>query len=55
MPLETEEDYAAALRELDRLGDLPLGTPATEHLQDLIDAIFAYEEAVRTRSNGRMH
>jgi len=55
IPLENDDDYAAALKELERLAELPLGTPATEHLQDLIDAIFTYEEAMRPRPDGVLH
>lgn len=37
------EEYRAALREMDRLQCVPLGTPETEGLQDLIEAILDYE------------
>lgn len=51
--LQTDVDYEAALRELLRLQDKPLGTRPTERLQDLVDAILNYEE--RHRPNGRLH
>jgi hypothetical protein len=41
--IRTLEEYRSALREMDRLQCAPLGTPETEGLQDLIEAILDYE------------
>ncbi len=50
--IETEADYQRAIQELKLLQRAPLGTPETEGLQDLIEAILDYEEKDRY-GNGR--
>jgi hypothetical protein len=45
--IETEADYRRAIQELKLLQRAPLGTPETEGLQDLIEAILDYEEKDR--------
>lgn len=42
--LRDASSYQRALEELEALQALPLGTAATEGLQDLIEAILDYEE-----------
>lgn len=48
--IRTVEEYRAALREMDRLQRAPLGTPETEGLQNLVEAILDYES--RHANNG---
>lgn len=50
--IRTEKEYQAALEELERLGRAALGTPATERLQSLIDAIVEYEQSKTGKGNG---
>lgn len=56
IPIANEQEYRKALEELEVLQKQPLGTPATEGLQDLIEAILDYEQQ-RTKSqfNGGGH
>lgn len=48
--IRTVEEYRAAMREMEKLQRSPLGTPETEGLQDLVEAILDYES--RHASNG---
>lgn len=42
--IRSEEEYSGALRRLAQLERVALGTPETEGLQDLIEAILDYEQ-----------
>lgn len=56
IPIETDQEYQKALAELEVLQKQPLGTPATEGLQDLIEAILDYEQQqAKFRLNGGGH
>ena len=52
--IRSKAEYAAALARLEWLQGQPLGTPATEGLQALAEAILEYEErtAARRARNG---
>ncbi len=43
-PIHTEEDYDAALEEIDRIFDAKLGTPEGDRLEILVTLVEAYEE-----------
>ena len=43
-PIKTEEDYEAALAEIDTLFDAELGTPEGDKLEVLVTLVEAYEE-----------
>ncbi len=43
-PIRTEEDYQAALAEIERLFDASPGTPEGDHLEVLLTLVEAYEE-----------
>jgi hypothetical protein len=47
VPIMTEAEYRKATKELKVLQRAPLGTPETEGLQELIEAILDYEEKHR--------
>lgn len=42
-PIKSEEDYAAALQEIERLWDAEPGTPESDTLEILITLVEAYE------------
>ena len=42
-PIKTEQDYEAALREVDRLWDVEPGTLEADHLDVLVTLVEAYE------------
>lgn len=44
LPIATDQEYRAAVIEVEQLLHAPLGTPATEGLQELVEAILDYEE-----------
>jgi hypothetical protein len=44
MDINTDEDHAAALREIDRLWNAPQGTRDGDRLDILIEAVERYEE-----------
>ena len=43
-PIKTEEDYQAALEEIERLMDAPPNTPEGERLDGLTTLVDAWEE-----------
>lgn len=42
-PLKTEEDYQAALQEVEALFDAPVGTPDGNRLEVLVTLVEVYE------------
>ena len=42
-PIRNREDYQVALTEVERLFDVPQGTPAFDRLEILITLVEAYE------------
>ncbi len=42
-PIRTKEDYRAALQEIERLFDVPQGTPEFDRLEILVTLVEAYE------------
>ena len=56
IPIANDTEYRKAVKELEVLQKEPLGTPATEGLQDLIEAILDYEQQQgNSRLNGGGH
>ncbi len=56
IPIENDAEYRKAIEELEVLQKQPLGTAATEGLQDLIEAILDYEQQqAKSRLNGGGH
>lgn len=57
--IENDDEYEAALKELARLEEAALGTPATTGLQGLVEAILSYEKRRQTRRRangaGKLH
>lgn len=47
--IRSQAEYAAAVARLEWLQGMPLGTPATEGLQALAEAILEYEERAAAR------
>ncbi len=43
-PVRTEEDYQAALNEIERLWGAVLGTPECDHFEVLVTLVEAYED-----------
>jgi HTH-type transcriptional regulator / antitoxin HigA len=43
-PIRTEEDYQAALREIERLWGAELGTPESDRFEVLVTLVEAYED-----------
>jgi HTH-type transcriptional regulator / antitoxin HigA len=42
-PIRTKEDYRSALQEIERLFDVPQGTPEFDRLEILVTLVEAYE------------
>jgi HTH-type transcriptional regulator / antitoxin HigA len=42
-PIRTKQDYQAALQEIERLFDVPQGTPEFDRLEILVTLVDAYE------------